>query len=91
MQWQGKVDAKAEIDKLEKKTDVAQMNKEKLTKVMSQANYETSVKEEVRAMNVEKVSVPTSDMDFADACQMEKIDAEVEGLRQAIERFSTLL
>jgi valyl-tRNA synthetase len=54
---QGKVDAAAEISKLEKKADITQTNKDKLLKTMNQANYETTVREEVRKGNVEKVSL----------------------------------
>jgi valyl-tRNA synthetase len=52
---QGKVDASAEIDKLEKKEALAVGNKEKLRKVIEQPNYETTVREDVRAGNVDKV------------------------------------
>lgn len=37
------------------KTALAQSNKDKLTKQMSIPNYETAIKEDVRAGNVEKV------------------------------------
>ena len=37
---------------------LAESNKEKLSKVIGQANYETSVKGEVRASNAEKVGFP---------------------------------
>lgn len=53
---QGKVDATAEINKLEKKAELAEGNKEKIQKIMGQSNYETAVKAEVRASNDEKVS-----------------------------------
>ncbi len=52
---QGKVDAASEIDKLEKKQVLAEGTKEKLGKVIGQANYETTVKEEVRSANTERV------------------------------------
>jgi valyl-tRNA synthetase len=52
---QGKVDAQSEINKLEKKTALAQSNKDKLAKQMSIPNYETTIKEDVRAGNIEKV------------------------------------
>jgi valyl-tRNA synthetase len=52
---QGKVDAGAEIDKLEKKEALAVGNKEKLRKVVEQPNYETTVREDVRAGNADKV------------------------------------
>jgi len=73
---QGKVDAKAEVDKLEKKVAMSQANKDKVVKLTQQANYETAVKAEVRAANDDKV---------------EKLDAEIEALTQALERFKTLL
>lgn len=52
---QGKVDAAEEISKLEKKRVLAESNKEKLVKLVSQPSYETSVKEEVREVNKDKV------------------------------------
>lgn len=73
---QAKVDAASEIEKLENKQVLAESNKEKLSKVIGQANYETSVKGEVRASNAEK---------------MERIDTEIETIRLAIERFNSLL
>ena len=73
---QGKVDAKAEIDKLEKKSTLAEQNRDKVVKITQQANYETAVKPEVRAQNAEK---------------LDKFEAEIETLRQALERFKTLL
>ncbi|WVQ78003.1 hypothetical protein IAT38_000084 [Cryptococcus sp. DSM 104549] len=72
----GKVDAAAEVDKLEKKAIVADGQKSKLDKIMQLPNYETTVKEDVRAQNDER---------------MEKIEAEIEALRLAIERFKSLL
>ena len=73
---QGKVDAKAEIEKLEKKSTMAVQNKEKVLKTVQQPNYENAVKPEVRLVNQEKI---------------EKFDAEIEALTQAIERFRGLL
>ncbi|GFZ46248.1 Valine--tRNA ligase [Saitozyma sp. JCM 24511] len=73
---QGKVDAGAEIDKLEKKEALAVGNKEKLRKVIEQPNYETTVREDVRAGNVDK---------------MDKIEVEIESIRLAIQRFKLLL
>lgn len=73
---QGKVDAASEIDKLEKKSIVAEGQKAKLQKVIQQPNYEKTVKEDVRQQNDEK---------------MEKIEVEIEALRMAIERFKGLL
>lgn len=73
---QGKVDAKAEIEKLEKKSTLAQANREKVVKVTQQANYESTIKAEVRAVNQDK---------------LDKLDAEIEALTQAMQRFKTLL
>ncbi|WVN85252.1 uncharacterized protein L203_100397 [Cryptococcus depauperatus CBS 7841] len=73
---QGKVDAAVEIDKLEKKSIVIEGQKAKLLKVVQQPNYEKTIKEDVRAQNAEK---------------MNKIEVEIEALRQAIERFKGLL
>ncbi len=73
---QGKVDAQAEIEKLEKKSILANSNREKVVKVTQQANYESTVKAEVRAANQEK---------------LDKYDAEIEALTQAMERFKGLL
>lgn len=73
---QGKVDAQAEVEKLEKKVALSQANKEKVVKLTKQSNYETAVKAEVRAANDDK---------------LEKLDAEIEALTQAMERFKTLL
>lgn len=84
---QGKVDAKAEIEKLEKKLALSISSKEKLQKLMDQPNYQTSVREEVRATNTEKVC-PSHALAYH---QMEKNDTEIETLRQAIGRFQSLL
>lgn len=70
------MDAASEIDKLEKKSIVAEGHKAKLQKVIQQPNYEKTVKEDVRQQNDEK---------------MEKIEVEIESLRMAIERFKGLL
>lgn len=70
------MDAASEIDKLEKKSIVAEGQKAKLQKVIQQPNYEKTVKEDVRQQNDEK---------------MEKIEVEIEALRMAIERFKGLL
>jgi valyl-tRNA synthetase len=53
---QGKVDVLSELNKLEKKTALAQSNRDKLAKQMSIPDYETAVKEDVRAGNIQKVS-----------------------------------
>lgn len=52
---QGKVDAAAEVSKLEKKQAFAEQGREKILKLTQQSNYETAVREEVRAQNAEKV------------------------------------
>jgi hypothetical protein len=49
------VDLDAEIVKCDKKLDVARMNAEKIRKVESQPEYETTVPENVRVANAEKV------------------------------------
>jgi valyl-tRNA synthetase len=53
----GKVDAGAEINKLQKRQALSESNKEKLSKTIAQPNYLTTVKEEVRTSNTEKVSL----------------------------------
>ncbi|BEI85358.1 hypothetical protein CcaverHIS002_0507590 [Cutaneotrichosporon cavernicola] len=73
---EGKVDAQAEISKLEKKQALAVGNRDKLVKVTQQDNYETKIKEEVRADNAEK---------------LDKYAAEIEAIRLGIERFKVLL
>lgn len=73
---EGKVDAAAEIAKLEKKQALTQTNRDKLVKVTKQANYETKIPAEVRADNVDK---------------LEKFEAEIEAIRLGIERFKVLL
>ncbi|KAK8869893.1 valine-tRNA ligase [Kwoniella newhampshirensis] len=72
----GKIDAASEVDKLEKKSAIVEGSKVKLQKVIEQPNYETTVREDVRAVNAEK---------------MEKIETEIETLRLAIERFKSLM
>ena len=52
---QGLIDLDAEIVKCDKKLDVARMNAEKLRKIEAQPEYETTVPENVRAANAEKV------------------------------------
>ncbi|KAL1411261.1 valine--tRNA ligase [Vanrija albida] len=73
---QGKVDAAAEVTKLEKKQAFAEQGRDKIVKLTQQSNYETAVREEVRAQNAEKI---------------EKLESEIEALRLGIERFKTLL
>lgn len=73
---EGKVDAAAEIGKLEKKQALTEGNRDKLVKVTQQANYETKIRDEVRAENIEK---------------LEKFEAEIEAIRLGIERFKVLL
>ncbi|WVR05099.1 valine-tRNA ligase [Kwoniella sp. DSM 27419] len=71
-----KVNVPAEVDKLEKKKAIVEGSKKKLETLISQPNYETTVREDVRAQNAEK---------------MEKIDVEIETLRLSLERFMSLL
>lgn len=52
----GKVDAAAEIKKLEGKKQIAEQGREKIVKNTQAPNYETVIPENVRAQNVEKVS-----------------------------------
>lgn len=73
---QGKVDAGAEISKLEKKQALAESGRDKIVKVTQQSNYETAVRDEVRAQNTEK---------------LDKFESEIEAIRLGIERFKTLL
>jgi len=54
----GRVDATAEISKLEKKQVLAEQNKAKLIKTTQQPGYEKTAKEEVRQQNQERVSSP---------------------------------
>jgi hypothetical protein len=56
----GRVDATAEISKLEKKQVLAEQNKAKLIKTTQQPGYEKTAKEEVRQQNQERVSSPKS-------------------------------
>lgn len=51
---QGQVDLDAEIAKCDKKLDVAQLSADKIRKIISQADYETTVPENVRTVNAEK-------------------------------------
>jgi len=51
----GRVDATAEISKLEKKQVLAEQNKAKLIKTTQQPGYEKTAKEEVRQQNQERV------------------------------------
>ena len=53
---QGRVDAAAEISKLEKKQALAEANKAKMVKTTQQPGYEKTAREEVRQQNQERVS-----------------------------------
>ena len=53
--FQGQVDLDGEINKCEKKLALAKMNLSKIKKFESQADYETTVTENVRLANDEKV------------------------------------
>nr|XP_019013438.1 valine-tRNA ligase [Kwoniella pini CBS 10737]OCF52219.1 valine-tRNA ligase [Kwoniella pini CBS 10737] len=72
----GKINASAEIDKLQKKEALAQSNRNKIQKLTEQPNYQTTLKEEVRISNSEKLS---------------SLESEIETLRLSIERFKSLL
>jgi valyl-tRNA synthetase len=52
---QGLVDLEKEIAKCDKKLDLAQLNLQKIIKVVSQPDYETTLPENVRLANEEKV------------------------------------
>lgn len=62
---QGRVDAAAEISKLEKKQVLAESNKAKLVKTTQQPGYEKTAREDVRQQNQERVS------DFRLSCRTE--------------------
>lgn len=53
---QGLVDLDAEIAKCEKKLNLAQLNAEKLRKLIAQPGYEQNLPEDVRANNADQVS-----------------------------------
>lgn len=53
---QGRINAAQEIDRLEKKTGLANNSAEKIKKLQGQSNYETSIPEAVRQKNTETVS-----------------------------------
>lgn len=54
---QGLVNLEAEVAKCDKKIDLARLNLEKLYKVISQPDYQTSVPEAVQLSNEEKVGI----------------------------------
>jgi valyl-tRNA synthetase len=51
------VDLEKEIAKCEKKLDLARLNLQKITKISSQPDYESTVPENVRTANEEKVGL----------------------------------
>lgn len=53
---QGLVDLDAEINKCEKKLELAILNLDKIRKIEAQADYEETVPANVRVTNEEKVS-----------------------------------
>ncbi|KAH8080852.1 valine-tRNA ligase [Filobasidium floriforme] len=71
----GKIDAAQEISRLEKKVVLANTNADKIKKLQSQDNYETALPENVRQKNAD---------------QLRGIEAEIETLRLAIEKFQSL-
>ena len=52
------MDLDAEIGKCSKKLDVARMNADKIRKIVSVPDYETTIPENVREVNAEKVRCP---------------------------------
>ena len=52
------VDLDVEIAKCDKKLDLAKMSLDKILKVEAQADYETTIPENVRLANEEKVGYP---------------------------------
>jgi valyl-tRNA synthetase len=56
----GLVDLDAEIAKAEKKLHLAQLNLDKIVKVESQADYESTVPVNVRLVNEEKVRIASN-------------------------------
>lgn len=71
----GKIDAKSEIEKSQKKMTVTQQHKDRAVKSMSIPNYETKIPAEVQRRDQEK---------------LKEIDAELETLRKQIEKFELL-
>lgn len=71
----GLVDLDAEIAKCEKKLHLAQLNLEKILKVESQADYESTVPADVRLANEEK---------------RKTFEAEVENLKTSIDMFEKI-
>lgn len=61
---QGLVDLDAEIAKCEKKIGLAQLNLEKVKKLISQPGYEQNIPEDVRAANLENVSCSMSQCSY---------------------------
>lgn len=86
----GRVDATAEISKLEKKQVLAEQNKAKIVKTIQQPGYEKTAKDEVRQQNQERVSYAFAIEHNADN-QMDKFDAEIESLTLAMDRFRALM
>jgi valyl-tRNA synthetase len=60
---QGLIDPDAELAKCEKKLNLARLNLQKIEKVESQPEYETTVPENVRLANEEKVCPVHEDVD----------------------------
>jgi valyl-tRNA synthetase len=71
----GRVDATAEISKLEKKQVLAEQNKAKLLKTTQQPGYEKTAKDEVRQQNQERVCLPR--VFFSCLAGLTKIDGQV--------------
>ncbi|KAJ7600772.1 tRNA synthetases class I-domain-containing protein [Mycena floridula] len=71
----GIVDIQVELTKCEKKLDLARLNLQKIVKIESQADYETSVPENVRLSNEDK---------------RKTLDAEIAALESSKEMFMKL-
>ncbi|EJT98070.1 hypothetical protein DACRYDRAFT_24610 [Dacryopinax primogenitus] len=71
----GVVDLDAEIAKAQKKLDVAELNANKVRKAQSQPDYETTIPEQVREANTERLRV---------------LEAEIAALQQSKETFTML-
>lgn len=75
LQVQGLVDLAAEVAKCDKKIDLARLNFEKLYKVMSQQDYQTTVPEAVQLGNEEK---------------RKTLEVELSALQESREMFAKL-
>lgn len=92
--YQGLVDLDAEIAKCEKKIGLAQLNLEKVKKLISQPNYEQNIPEDVRAANLENVSFLVEGFLLASfdgaLIQLQTYEAQVTTLEQSKASFEKL-